>query len=113
MDSAVRGAGAARDDRQRLRRQSIDPFIGRNRLAGFGIGSHRRPITLLLDFFIGNGAFDHQNKRIQLSGFRLIPEFHEIIADFVSQHRVVQMNLWKTGNGAQQHVFNAGLRRRR
>ena len=34
---------------------------------------------------------------------------HEIVADFVGQHGVVEMDLRQPGDGAEQHVLDAGL----
>ena len=99
----------ARDHRQRFRRQAIDPLIGGNRLPGLGIGPKPRPVAFFLYLLVGNGAFDHQHERIQLSLLRHVPEFQEVVSVLVGQNGIVQVHLGQAGNCPQQNVFDTGL----
>ena len=47
VNAAVGRAGAAGDDGQRFRREPVDPFVGRDRLAGLRVGSQRGPVAFL------------------------------------------------------------------
>src|SRR5580658_6560514 len=49
MDAAIGSAGPDGNDRQCLRRQTVDPLIGGDRLPGFRIRSEPRPISFLFD----------------------------------------------------------------
>ena len=73
------------------------------------IGSQRRPVAFLLDLLVGDGAFHDQHEWIQPSCLGLVPELQEVVAVFVGEYRIVQVNLGQAGNRAQQDVFNAGL----
>ena len=73
-------------------RQTIDPFVGGNRLAGVGIGSKSRPVALFLDLLVGNGALDHQDERIKFPLFGQVPVLEKIVAVLVSKDRIVQMH---------------------
>src|ERR1700683_5271278 len=110
MDSPVRGASAAGDYGQRFGRQAIYPFIRGDRLAGLGVGAERRPVSLLFDLLVGNRAFHYQDERLQLALFGLVPKLQEIVAIFIGEYRVVQMDARQSGDRAQQNVFNAWLR---
>ena len=110
MDSAIGGAGSASHHSQRFGREAIDPFIRGDGLAGLRIGAERRPVAFLLDFLIGNRAFHDQDERFQLALLGLVPKLQEIIAVFIGENGVVQMNAGQSGDRAQQDVLDAGLR---
>ena len=44
--------------------QSIHSICG-DRLAGVWIRAHRGPVTFRFDFFVGNGAFEHEHERFE------------------------------------------------
>ena len=69
MDSAVGRARSTAHHGQGFGRQPIDPFIGRDGLAGLRIGSEGRPVAFLLDFLVGNRPFHNQDKGVQLPLF--------------------------------------------
>ena len=108
MDAAVGRASAARDHGQRLWSEPIDPLVGGDRLAGLGIGAHRGPVAFFLNLLVGHGAFEDQDERVEFSRRRLIPIFHEVVADFISEDRVMEVHLWQAGNGAHHDVLDAG-----
>src|ERR1700683_4425832 len=110
MDSPVGGASAAGDYRQRFGRQAIDPFIRGQRRAGFGVGAERRPVALLFDLLVGNRALHYEDERLQLALFGLVPKLQEIVAIFIGEYRVVQMDARQSGDRAQQNVLDAWLR---
>ncbi len=73
------------------------------------IGTHSGPIAFALDLFVGDRAFHHEHKRIQPSLFCLVEELHKIVANFISEYRIVQMYFRETGNRPQENIFDAGL----
>ena len=105
MDAAVSRAGPTSNHSGRFRRESINPLVSRNRLTSLRIGPHRRPVTLLLDFLVRHRALKYEDERLELAGFGIVPVFHEIVADFISQDRVMKVHLRQTGNRAQDNVF--------
>ena len=109
VDAAVGGASAAGHHGQRLGSEAVNPLIGGDGLAGLGIGAERRPVSLLLDLLVGDGAFHHEHERIQLPFSAMIPVLEEIISHFVRQHGIVQVYFGQPGNSSQQNIFNAGL----
>src|SRR5262249_45689078 len=78
-------------------------------LPGVGVGALRCPVALVLDFFVGNGAFHHQDEGIDFASLRLVEVLHEVVSDFVGQHWIMQMNLRKAGDGAEDNVLDARL----
>ena len=44
---------------------AVDPFAGRDGLAGFRVRTHRSPVAFALIQFIGNRAFDDQDECLQ------------------------------------------------
>ena len=110
VNAAVSGAGAGGDDREGLRREAINPLIGRNRLTGSRIGAQSRPIAFALDFFVGNRAFHDEHERVELTSFRFIPPAHKAVAaEFKGEDRVMKMHPGEAGNGSQQHILDTGL----
>ena len=109
VNAAIGGAGSARDHGQRLGRQAVDPFAGGDRLAGLGVGAQRGPVAFLLDLLVGDGPSTTSTKGSSFPSSASIAILHEVVADFISQHGIVQMNLGQAGNRAQQNVFDAGL----
>ena len=109
MNSAIGSACSCADNRQRFRREPIDPFRSLDRLPSIRICSLRGPVTFILDVFVGNRAFHDQHERIDLTTFGLVKVLHEVVAHFIGQHRIVQVNFRKSGNGAQKNVFDARL----
>jgi hypothetical protein len=92
VNPAVRRARADRDHAQRLRRQTIDPFVGRDRLAGPGIRPKRGPVAFFLDLLVGDRAFDDEDERLEFPLFREIPELQKVVSVFIREHRVVQVH---------------------
>ena len=60
-------------------------------------------------FSFGIGPFDDENERIELSAPRLEPVLHELVANFIGEERIVQVDFWHPGNSAHDDVFDAGL----
>ncbi len=50
-----------------------------------------------------------KHERIEFAALGHVEILHEVVADFVGEHRVVQVNLGDAGNGSQQYIFKAGL----
>jgi hypothetical protein len=69
----------------------------------------RRPAAIGFDSLVWNRTFDNQHERIELSLFRLIPILHEVVADLICKHGIVEMNLGKTRDCAEQNVFDTRL----
>src|ERR1700683_4890944 len=109
MDSTIGRTGPDRHYRQSLRRQTVDPLGRWDRLAGFEVGSQRRPIALALDPFVRDGTLHNQNKRIQLAFLCPVPILHEVVAIFIGQDGIVQMDFGKPRYGPQKNVLNARL----
>jgi hypothetical protein len=38
-----------------------------------------------------------------------MPVLHEVVADFIGEHGVVEIHLWNSGDGAQDDVLDAWL----
>src|SRR3954469_10833254 len=74
------------------------------------ISPEARPVTFFLDLLVGDGALDNENKWIEPARLCLIPELHEIVAVFIGKDRIVQVNLGKPGNCAEDDIFDARLR---
>ncbi len=62
-------------------------------------------------FFVGDGAFDDQHERVEFALLGLVQVLHEVVADLVGEHGIVQMNLGQARDRAQDDVLDAGLRR--
>ena len=56
-------------------------------------------------------TLDDQDERIELALLGLVAILHEVVADFVREHRIVQVHVRESGNRAQHHVFDARLGR--
>src|SRR5580700_864111 len=67
MNPAVGSTCSASNHRQGFRCQTVDPLVSGNRLAGFWIGSERRPVPFLFYLFVGDRAFDHKDERLELA----------------------------------------------
>src|SRR5262249_1235951 len=93
----------------RFRRQPIDPFAGWNRLASRLVSSLGGPVSLCLDLFVGDRAFHDEHERIEPALGGAIEMPHELLAAFVGEYRVVQMDFGKTGKGTEGQVFDARL----
>ena len=76
----------------------------------FGSVPKRRPVAFLLDLLVGNRSFHHQHERLQLALLGQIPILQEVVAVLIGEHGIVQMNFGEPGNGAQNDIFDAGLR---
>lgn len=112
MNAAVSGAGSDGDYCERLGGQAINPFVGGDGLLGDGVGAERGPVTFLLDVFVRDRSFNDEHERFEPAFLGVVEKLHEVIADFISQHRIVQMDFWQTRNGAEQNIFDAWLSRR-
>ena len=82
---------------------------GGDRLAGLGVGAECRPVAVAIDLLVGDRAFDHQHEVRQLAARRPVKGLHEVVADVIGKHRVVQMHLGQPRNGAEHHIFDTGL----
>ena len=91
----------------RFRSEPVDPLVSRDRLAGVGIGPHRRPITFGLDLLVRHRAFQDEHERLELARGGVEPILHEVVADFIGEHRIVQMHFGQAGNVAHDHVLDA------
>ena len=109
VDAAIGCARAGPDDRQRLGRETVDPLGCLDRLAGVRVGALRRPIALILDVFVRDRSFNDQHERVNLPAFGLIEVLHEIVADLVGQHRIMEVHLGQARDRAHDHVLEAGL----
>ena len=114
VDAAVGGAGAGGDDRQRLGREAIDPFAGGDGLAGFWDRCPARPSSpRVLIFSLGIEPSMTSTNGSSSPSLGLVPVLHEVVADFVGEHRVVQVDLGQAGDGAQDDILDARLASRR
>ena len=59
----------------------------------FYVGPERGPVSLFLDLLVGNRSLDDQDEGIEPPLLRLVPEPHELIANFIGKNRIMQMNL--------------------
>jgi hypothetical protein len=75
--------------------------------------SDRRPVALVFDALVWNGALDDEHERIETALFRFIEKLHKVVAVLVSEHGIVQINLGQSGDGSEQHILDAWLLRRR
>ena len=111
VDAAVGGAGAAGDHGQRFRREAVDPRVRGDGLAAVGISAHGGPVAAraVVQRLVGHGTFQHEHEGVEFPRRRIEPILHEIIADLIGQHRIVQVHLGKPRDGAQNDIFNTGL----
>ena len=65
VDAAVGGAGAGRDDGQRLGGEAVDPLAGGDRLAGLRVGAQGGPVAFALDLLVGDRALDDQDEGVE------------------------------------------------
>ena len=112
MNAAVGGAGSAGDDGESLGSEAVDPLAGGDGLAGVGISSQTCPVAFLLDLLVGDGSLDNKHERVKPARLRLVPELHEVVAVFVGEDGIMQVNLGQAGNCTEQDIFNARLRGR-
>ena len=61
---------------------------------------------------VGNGTFDDEDERPRPFFRRVVQKFHEVVADFVGEERIVKANLRDAGDEAEHQVLDAGLRGR-
>jgi hypothetical protein len=85
-------------------RRSIHSLV-----AGVGVSSEAGPVTFLLDLLVGNGAFHNQHKGFQLPLLGHVEVLHEVVAYFIGEDGVVQVDFGEAGDSAEQDVFNAWL----
>src|ERR1700722_8164386 len=109
MDPAIGRARAARDHCQRPWGETIDPLAGGDRLPGRNVGSHRRPVPLLLDGLVRDRALDHENEGVELTVGGRVPRLDELLAVLECEDRVVEVDLGQTGNRSEEDVLDAGL----
>jgi hypothetical protein len=77
--------------------QAVDPIRGRDGLAGLHIGSQRGPVAFFLDLFVGNGAFHTSTKGSSLPSSARYQRLHEIVAVFIGQDWIVQVDFGEPG----------------
>ena len=67
MNTAIGGAGADREDRRRLGRQPVQPFVGRHQLPGRRVVAETAPVALFLDRLVGDGPLDDEDERFKFA----------------------------------------------
>ena len=119
MDAAVGGAGADREHGPGFRRQAVDPFARRHRLAGegglavlAGAVAEAAPIAFAFDRLVGDRALDDQDERVDLAGVGLPPPIDEGVANIRVDQRPVERDLGQPGQGTESDLLDARLRRR-
>ena len=63
-----------------------------------------------MDLLVGDRAFHHQHEGIELAFLGLIERLDELVANFVRQNGIMEVHFGEARNGAQQNIFDAGLR---
>ena len=63
-------------------------------------------------FSLGIEPSTTRTKGSSLPFLGVIEKLHEVVANFIGEHGIVQMNFGQAGDRAQQNIFNAGLRGR-
>ncbi len=114
MDPAVRRTRAGRDNRERLRREPVDPLVGGDRLPRRRVGADRRPVAAVVrvELLVGDRSLDDQHERVELTTRGGEPRLEEVVAVVVGEHRVVQVDGGQTRDRTEQDVLDAGLGRR-
>ena len=79
VDAAVGRAGADGEDRQRLRREAVDPVVDGHRLAGVGVVAEPRPVAVAVDLLVGDRALDDEHERIELAAVGLEEPLQEVV----------------------------------
>ena len=80
-----------------------------DRLAALLVGAQGRPVARDFIALVGNRAFDDQEEGLKLSFRRPVPVLEEVVADFISQHRVVQADARKARQSALEQILKARL----
>ena len=108
-DPAIGGARPQRHDRRRPGGEPVNPDVGENRLAGFGIGSHSSPVPLAVDLLVGHRPLEHQDERIQTSLRGVVERADEFLPVFKGQDRVVEDHRRHSGQAATEEILDAGV----
>ena len=79
VDAAVGGAGADGDDGERLRREAVEPLVGRDRLAGHRVVAEAAPVALAGELLVGDRTLDDEHERLQLAAVGLAEPLEEVV----------------------------------
>ena len=118
VDAAVRCARARRENRKRLRRETIEPLARRHRLIGVGVVPEPAPVALALDRLVRDGAFHDEHERLELAAVGFEEPFDEVVgaadrAALEVDERPVHRDLRQPGQRTERDLLDARLRRGR
>ena len=90
--------------------QKINPFAGRDGLAGHKIGAKRCPVPFALVVLVWDGSFHHQNERPFGNPVGSLTKWaYKLVAIFICKERIVKPDFGSPGQGACDQIFYAGL----
>ncbi len=117
VDAAVGGAGADRDDGGGLRRELVEPFAGRHRLAGERVVAEAAPVALGLDRLVRDRALDDEDERLEFAAVGLPPPLDEVVGAGLRtalevDERPVHLDVRQARQRAEHDLLDAGLGRR-
>src|SRR5215813_11956837 len=113
MDATIGSTCSCCHYRPRIRRETIDPFTSRNRLAGRLVNSQRRPVTFVFDLFVGNGSLDDQNERGKLAFGGKMEGVQKALSIFIGEEGIMKIDFGNTRESPEQNVFQTRLGRGR
>ena len=111
-DAAVGGARPDRDHGRGLRREPVDPFVGRDRLAVLRVDADPGPVPVAVDLLVRDGALEDQDERVELAGLGVVPGLEELGPVLVGEHRRVDDHAGHAGDDPEDDVLERRVRRR-
>ena len=109
VNPTISSARAGRHHSPGFGRQPVDPLTGCDWLPRLLIGAKRGLITFVLDRFVWYRSFDYENEGFEFSLGGEMKVFHELIAVFVCEERIVELHFWDTWESSEYNVLDTRL----